>query len=231
MSTVSPVYNFCSAETGTCELSSPRSVAYAAVDKTGSIFYRNLSGTVNCNDNTFGDPSPGHAKACYAASLPTDFASGQIFDTNGNPTGEWKNCGTENSGTCNPLQANPVDIIYGAAGHYVYANALAAPCGNNIFGDPAPGHVKSCWWRPSTSVGPNPAPVGPTPPAPIPITPVGPPVPCTNVPSTPSTGGACNNVINGFNYYIRSCANIIIIIIIIIIVFIIMALLMRKTSQ
>lgn len=230
MSTLSPVYTQIAIDQGTYELPGPRSVAYAAVDKTGSIFYRNLSGTVNCNSGTFGDPSPGHTKACYAAVLPSDFVSRQIFDASGNPT-EWKNCATENSGACNPQQSQPVDIIYGANGHYVYANALEAPCNNSIFGDPSPGHVKNCWWRASIPVGPiPPAPIPPAPIPPAPITPIGPPVSCPNVPSTPSTGGACNNVINGFNYYIRSCANIIIIIIIIIIVFIIMALLMRKAS-
>ncbi|MEK8030797.1 M12 family metallo-peptidase [Ideonella sp. DXS29W] len=55
-------YSYCASEGGSCALSGTRNVAYGA---NGSFVYKTLSGTVACNNATFGDPTPNVGKACY----------------------------------------------------------------------------------------------------------------------------------------------------------------------
>jgi hypothetical protein len=56
-------YTFCANENGTCSFSGgTASVAYGA---NGSFFYKSATGSIACNNATFGDPLPTVGKACY----------------------------------------------------------------------------------------------------------------------------------------------------------------------
>jgi len=56
-------YTFCANENGTCSFSGgTASVAYGA---NGSFFYKSATGSIACNNATFGDPLVGIGKACY----------------------------------------------------------------------------------------------------------------------------------------------------------------------
>ncbi len=52
----------CSGENGTCSFSGTRAVGYGA---NGAFFYRPATGSIACNNATFGDPIFGTVKACY----------------------------------------------------------------------------------------------------------------------------------------------------------------------
>src|SRR5258706_378252 len=52
----------CAGENGTCSFSGTMGVAYGA---NGAFFYRPATGSIACNNATFGDPIFGTAKACY----------------------------------------------------------------------------------------------------------------------------------------------------------------------
>ncbi|XWV25570.1 hypothetical protein QJ856_gp0184 [Tupanvirus deep ocean] len=171
MSTLSSSYVQCATENGSCNATGKQAVAYTTGTGRGSIYYRNMSGNISCNNNTFGDPSRGDTKNCYLAPIPADVlaastadvlaAATGFYDSNGNPVG-WTQCATENN-ICNPGTGNPVDILYGAKSSYVYANASSTPCDNTTFGDPSVGNGKACYWRlPLTPAGPSiPGPVAP----------------------------------------------------------------------
>jgi hypothetical protein len=153
---VSPVYTKCASDGGTCTFSGKQSVAYAADDGSGYIYYRNLSNGTQCNTSVFGDPSQGHSKSCYVAPLPSDFATGEstLYNSNGIPIG-WTKCADEN-GICNPGTGSPVDILYGAAGNYIYANATSIPCNSTVMGDPKSGTINACYYRsPNTNTKTN----------------------------------------------------------------------------
>ena len=58
-----PGYAFCANENQRCNFSGTKDVAYGA---NGSFKYKdNISGGIDCNNSTFGDPIPGVGKACY----------------------------------------------------------------------------------------------------------------------------------------------------------------------
>lgn len=192
--TLSSSYTWCAngsnaASTGpnACGFTGTQSIGYAAIDGSGLVYYRNLSNSTPCSNDIFvqpsgvpvppnpGDPSYGHLKACYNAAIPPDIlAGGTFYDSTGNPSG-WKQCAVSGQNSiCNPTpnQNIPLDILYGANGHYVYANAIQTACNEYVFGDPAPGLTKSCWWR---SAANTPPPYTPTPSGPGGLPPVTPP--------------------------------------------------------
>lgn len=76
---------------------------------------------------------------------------------------DWAYC-TWEGGTC--AFSGSREIRYGTATKYVtrtVSNGTA--CSNAVFGDPAPGTSKSCWWRDATTGGSTPPPpVAPQPP-------------------------------------------------------------------
>lgn len=56
-------YTFCANENQRCNFSGTKDVAYGA---NGSFYYKyNISGGIDCNNSTFGDPISGVGKACY----------------------------------------------------------------------------------------------------------------------------------------------------------------------
>src|SRR5271154_3591284 len=92
-SNLSPNYQKCSAENSPCNFTGTQSVAYVAADGTGTIYYRNPTNTVACNNTTFGDPSPSKAKQCLTYNIPT----GIVYNA-GAPVGFTK-CANE-GGVC-----------------------------------------------------------------------------------------------------------------------------------
>jgi len=137
-------YVHCANENGICNVSvGSRSIAYAADDGSGKIHYRNTTGvSLACNNQTFGDPSPGSKKSCWIMEVPNDLSF-----SNGKPN-NFSPCAEQNQ-TCNIEGINPADILYGANGKYFYANATTTDCNDNILGDPIPNVPKECYFRKS----------------------------------------------------------------------------------
>ncbi|MEP7297293.1 MAG: c-type cytochrome, partial [Burkholderiales bacterium] len=119
----------CAAERGTCTLPSgvPATVYYGA---NGSYTSQGtLTGSVACNNTTFGDPLSGTVKACYYVAAVK--------------------CAAERS-TCAVPAGAPVTVLYGAGGRYVariVAGGTSVACSNSSFTDPIVGTGKACWLR------------------------------------------------------------------------------------
>ncbi len=118
-------YTFCSNEYQSCRFNGTRNIAYGA---NGKFFYRTASQSVDCSNETFGDPIVGVEKACYIG--PEDYSY----------------CSSENRfctfhGTRN--------VAYGANGRFVYRMAYnGIGCNNSNFGDPIIGIGKACYIGP-----------------------------------------------------------------------------------
>jgi len=131
-------YTLCANENGTCSFSGTASVAYGA---NGAFNYKTATGSIACNNATFGDPIPGTAKACYYQSTG---------GTPGGPSG-YTLCANEN-GTCS--FSGTANVAYGANGAFNYKAATSSiACNNATFGDPIPGTAKACYYQ---STGTNP---------------------------------------------------------------------------
>jgi predicted chitinase len=67
-------YSYCTDENQTCSFSGTRSVAYGA---NGKFNYKTATGSIACNNGTFGDPIANTLKSCYfgADTSTTGFAS------------------------------------------------------------------------------------------------------------------------------------------------------------
>lgn len=184
MTSISPSYQKCAAENGICNYNKTDSIAFAATDGTGSVYYRNSTNPEQCNVTTFGDPSVGHPKQCYSMQVPSN-----ITYSNGLPVG-FAVCSGENGICTPPNSGRPADILYGANGSYVYANATSTPCNSTVFGDPAPGIEKYCYWRnssPSNNIVPTPTNIIIPTPINLPIIPQKAPSPIVpTVPTIPS---------------------------------------------
>ncbi len=126
---------FCNYENSACSLppGMKATVYYGANDK---FFVKTgLTGTIACNNTTFGDPIGGVVKACYL-----------IEEANILPA-EIVNCAGEN-GTCQLPNGVTATVYYGANGKFVLKRALqdSIPCNPGYFGDPIYGTVKSCFY-------------------------------------------------------------------------------------
>lgn len=114
----------CASENGTCTLpaDTPATVYYG----TGSTWAvkSGVTGSIACNNASFGDPLPGSGKACRYVAMTK--------------------CASEN-GTCSlPAKAT---VLYGANGRFFAKGGLttSVACNNASFGDPVPGTGKACW--------------------------------------------------------------------------------------
>jgi hypothetical protein len=117
-------YSVGPAENGSQTFTTPVDVAYGA---NGSYSYiRGVSGTVNFNNDTFGDPAVNVAKTGYY--LPFNLAGAQ--------------------GTTMTF-ADPVDLAYGVNGSFYYKYNFTGTITFNDanFGDPVPYIVKSGYFR------------------------------------------------------------------------------------
>ncbi len=134
----------CASENGTCSFSGTQQVRYGS----GSFYStRTATGSIACNNATFGDPNFGVAKSCdYRSTV----GSGSF-----SPSG-WTQCAGEN-GTCSASG----QVVYGGNGWFSQRNSSGSiGCNNATFGDPIPGTVKACYTQASTggSVNYNAAP-------------------------------------------------------------------------
>ncbi len=176
---------FCADEGETCTFSGTRTVRYGA---DGSYNYLEATGSISCNNSTFGDPINGTVKQCHYSSggtvptdtpvVPTDTPVGPTdtpvaptdtpivpTDTPVGPTAtvpseEWVYCADEGD-TC--TFSGTRTVRYGADGEYNYLEATGSiSCNNSTFGDPINGTVKQCHYSSEGTV-PTDTPVGPTP--------------------------------------------------------------------
>ncbi|MFC5006811.1 family 43 glycosylhydrolase [Dactylosporangium cerinum] len=123
-------YTSCAGEGGTCTVSGGQRVIYGA---RGAFGTRWNTGSIACDNATFGDPIDGVVKGCYVRS--------------GAPAGFGTACSGE-GGTCS--FGGFRTVAYGAAGQYAYRSFTGGTaCTAAAFGgDPAFGVVKSCYLTP-----------------------------------------------------------------------------------
>uniref|UniRef100_A0A6C0LQE0 Uncharacterized protein n=1 Tax=viral metagenome TaxID=1070528 RepID=A0A6C0LQE0_9ZZZZ len=144
MSLLTSAYTKCTDENGICVIPGPdkKSIAYSTKDGQTQINYRNNNQSISCDNSIFGDPVPKTLKMCSVANIPP------ITYDNGLPNGFIK-CADEGK-ICDPKNDRANDILYGANGSFIYANAPNVICSTTVFGDPAPNSNKSCYYRNST---------------------------------------------------------------------------------
>lgn len=140
----------CGTEGSYCSFSGTMQVRYGA---NGKYAYQIATGSVACNNDTFGDPAYGVTKTCeftpLSSPVPAKNPTPAIPETVATlpaitvtPAVTWASCATEN-GTCSFTGTH--QIRYGIPGQYAYKFATGAiRCDNGTFGDPAYGIVKSC---------------------------------------------------------------------------------------
>jgi YVTN family beta-propeller protein len=116
----------CASENGTCKLPSgtPATVYYGAGSQW--TVRSAMSGSVACNNSTFGDPLYGTSKACYYVTAVK--------------------CASER-GSCSLPAGSSATILYGANGVFYRRSGMSGSfsCSNATFGDPIVGTFKACW--------------------------------------------------------------------------------------
>lgn len=128
---------FCANEGQRCNFSGTKDVAFGA---NGKFFYRyNVTGGIDCNNATFGDPIPGVTKACYTRDSQNVPPPGYTF------------CVVEGQ-RCS--FAGTRDVAYGAQGKFFYRYNVTGgiDCNNATFGDPISGVTKACYTKASSNV-------------------------------------------------------------------------------
>jgi hypothetical protein len=123
------VWPQCAAENGICAFGGTMTVAFGA---NGKFHYATLSNGTTCTTGVFGDPIYGTVKACYLIAPPAS-------------TVAWISCAAEN-GTCSFTGTH--EVAFGANGQFFYRSLTnGTACTNSVFGDPAYGVVKSCYYQ------------------------------------------------------------------------------------
>jgi len=116
-------YAFCAQEGQSCDFSDTRDVAYGA---NGAFNYKaGITGGINCNNDTFGDPAYGTSKACYTKGVsnpdppvpipvptPTPPPQAPTPDCFGD-----KGCVYKQFGFTNRVRARPGAVANQACGH------------------------------------------------------------------------------------------------------------------
>lgn len=147
----------CAAENGTCTFSGTHTVRYG----TGTSWTTQVAtGSITCNNATFGDPANGYIKECDVdlstspspsptvtataspSPSPTATATASPSPTPTSTGSNWVKCAAEN-GTC--TFSGTYTIRYGAGSSWttkVATNSIA--CNNSTFGDPDYGVAKEC---------------------------------------------------------------------------------------
>jgi len=121
----------CADEGQNCRFYGKTEVKYGA----GNLWAnRTVTDGVHCGNDAFGDPAPGVNKACYYKESP---APKRGFRSH------WEKCADEGH---NCRFYGQAEVRYGASDRW--SNRIVTDgvyCGNNAFGDPAPGVVKACY--------------------------------------------------------------------------------------
>lgn len=101
------VYSYYAPDGGVCTFFGQKSVAYTSTTPSGYLpYYRNASGSIACNKNTFGgDPTPGYT-TCTTDPLGYPWGSSQ-----------------------------PIDVLYSGSGSYVYVNTTGTYCDSQYMGN------------------------------------------------------------------------------------------------
>jgi hypothetical protein len=133
-------YTKCADENGTCALTGTQDVAYGAIQNNQGYWkYKySLTGSVKCDNATFGDPIGWTTKACYSKASSATVSGG--------PDGYTK-CVDENQ-RCTITKAQDVAYGDGINGSFEYKYDVNASfdCNTAMFGvDPSPGHAKICY--------------------------------------------------------------------------------------
>ncbi|MGJ7582622.1 hypothetical protein ACSFA3_20790, partial [Variovorax sp. RHLX14] len=150
----STVMTLLTGQSGSFKLTSTSAVAYGSgvLMTTKSL----ASGTYTCGDQLFGDPAPGKPKACYSTSAATATVTTPVAKPAAAVTTTAQlSMLTGQTGTFTLTSA--ANIVYGT-GTKLVEKLLAAGtynCGDQLFGDPAPGVNKQCYF--STTVAAAPA--------------------------------------------------------------------------
>jgi hypothetical protein len=121
----SALYFIAAPEGGTISNLVQTPVAYGA---NGRFFHMILSGTVTCENATFGDPNPGIVKDCYSLIFPRIADEGQLFDLG---------------------VADAYRVLYGSGRNGIFSggNMRNGNCDNSTFGDVDIGVIKHCYGR------------------------------------------------------------------------------------
>lgn len=158
----------CATEDGVCRFTVPSTVTiHYGVDATSGLgtvqTFTNVS-SVACNNTTFGDPSPGFYKRCFVRTVEGETSGGTTGGgtTGGGTTGgggtgstaaNWIACAQEYGRCTFPTRGN-FTVAYGTSPTNTaqlatrdFVDATGTSCGNEVFGDPAPGFVKRCYYR------------------------------------------------------------------------------------
>jgi hypothetical protein len=175
-------YTYCSDEGETCTYTGTVDIAYGA-DGEYNYLYNQSSGSIGCDNSTFGDPISGVVKACYVKPAVEDGdAEAEDEDTEAEDedtetqtvetetvddetdtedddtvtsglSADYTHCSDEGE-TC--TYTGTVDIAYGADGEYNYLynqSSGSIGCDNSTFGDPIYGVVKACYVKPVVEDG------------------------------------------------------------------------------
>lgn len=132
-------WTYCAQEGETCYVQGPARVRYGANGRFNTI---RVNGPVPCNNSVFGDPNYGVVKHC---EYILDYNPGPGPGPRPGPGGSWEYCADED-GVC--YLPYPTTVRYGVGGRYTYIQARGSvSCSNNVFGDPAYGQRKSCFFQ------------------------------------------------------------------------------------
>lgn len=122
----------CANEGATCSFSGTAEVRYGTAS---NYVTKTATGSIACNNATFGDPAPNVAKSCSVSSTTT--------------ASDWTKCASEGA-TC--AFSGTRQVRYGSATQYVTKTVTGSTvCSNAVFGDPAPNVVKSCSYSSTTT--------------------------------------------------------------------------------
>ena len=126
----SDAWTLCATENKTCVFSGTHQVKYGTETQ---YVIKSFTGGTPCDNGVFGDPAPGAAKSCWYDAGATSAADNS-----------WVACGYENS-FCS-FDGTRV-VKYGTVTQYVTKTfSDGVGCNNGVFGDPAPGAAKGCWY-------------------------------------------------------------------------------------
>lgn len=135
----------CASEGSLCTFSGSAEVRYGTAT---SYVTRTASGSIACSNAVFGDPAPGIVKSC---SYTTTTVAAPAPTPSPVPSA-WTVCAQE-GGSCS--FSGTLQIRYGTANAYYTKTATGSiGCSNAVFGDPAPGVVKSCSYGGTTVTPP-----------------------------------------------------------------------------
>jgi type IV pilus assembly protein PilY1 len=130
-----PTSTYCADKNGTCSL--PAGTWEVWYGKNGGTAWKvaPATGDVSCAQSVFGDPN-GNPEKCYYKAYTGSWT----------PMASVTQCASEN-GTC-ILPSGTWEVLYGADTRWKVSPATGSvPCTNAVWGDPASGTAKKCYYR------------------------------------------------------------------------------------